>query len=101
VEAPRALLRTIPGLEIVDVPDGEQCCGSAGVYNLIEPGSAEEIGRRKAEAVLSTRATLLASANPGCSLQIRRMLAARGVELEAAHPVEILDRSIQGVDGET
>ncbi len=98
VDAPKAILRTIPGLEIVDVPDGEQCCGSAGVYNLVEPESAEAIGRRKAEAVLSTRATLLASANPGCSLQIRRMLAERGVEREAAHPVELLDRSIRGVD---
>jgi len=74
VEAPRALLRGIPGVELVEVPDGEQCCGSAGVYNLVEPASADEIGRRKAEAVLSTGATLLASANPGCSLQIRRML---------------------------
>lgn len=98
-EAPRSLLRTIPGLEIVEVPDGEQCCGSAGVYNLVEPESAEEIGRRKAEAVLSTRATLLASANPGCSLQIRRMLAGRGADLEAAHPIEILDRSIAGAQG--
>jgi glycolate oxidase iron-sulfur subunit len=95
-EAPRALLRSIPGVEIVEVPDGEQCCGSAGVYNLVEPASADEVGRRKAEAVLSTGATLLASANPGCSLQIRRMLEERGAELEAAHPIEILDRAIRG-----
>jgi glycolate oxidase iron-sulfur subunit len=95
-EAPRALLRGIPGVELVEVPDGEQCCGSAGVYNLVEPGSADAIGRRKAEAVLSTRATYLASANPGCSLQIRRMLAERGAGVEAAHPIEILDRAIRG-----
>jgi len=93
-EAPRALLRGIPGVELVEVPDGDLCCGSAGIYNLVEPGSADEIGRRKAEAVLSTRPALLASANPGCSLQIARMLAERGTGVEAAHPVEILDRAI-------
>ncbi len=96
-DPPRALLRGIPGIELVEVPDGDQCCGSAGVYNIVEPGSADEIGRRKAAAVESTRATLVASANPGCSLQIRRMLHERGAaDVEAAHPVEILDRSIRG-----
>ena len=95
-DPPRALLRAIPSVELVEVPDGEQCCGSAGVYNLIEPASADEIGRRKAEAVASTRASLVASANPGCSLQIRRMLAERGTVIEAAHPIEILDRSLRG-----
>jgi glycolate oxidase iron-sulfur subunit len=95
-DAPRSLLRAIPGLELVEVPDGEQCCGSAGVYNLVEPGSADEIGRRKAAAVASTNATLVASANPGCSLQIRRMLRERGADVDAAHPIEILDRSLRG-----
>ncbi len=95
-EAPRALLRAIPGLELVEVPDGDQCCGSAGVYNLLEPASAEAIGDRKADAVLSTKATILASANPGCSLQIRRMLEEKGAAVEAAHPIEILDRAIRG-----
>ncbi|HET7755136.1 MAG TPA: (Fe-S)-binding protein [Anaeromyxobacteraceae bacterium] len=94
-EAPRALLRTIPGLELVEVPDGEQCCGSAGIYNLVQPGSAEDVGRRKANAVLSTGATLLASANPGCTLHIERLLSERGASIEAAHPVEILDRSLR------
>jgi glycolate oxidase iron-sulfur subunit len=94
-EPPRALLRSIPGLELVEVPEGELCCGSAGVYNLVQPESAAEIGRRKADAVASTHATLLASANPGCSLQIRRMLAERGAGIEAAHPIEILARAIE------
>jgi glycolate oxidase iron-sulfur subunit len=94
-DAPRALLRAIPGVELVEIPDGEQCCGSAGIYNLVEPASADEVGRRKAEAVLSTKATFLASANPGCSLQIRRMLEERGADVDAAHPIEILDRSIR------
>jgi glycolate oxidase iron-sulfur subunit len=93
-DAPRALLRGIPGLELVEVPDGEQCCGSAGIYNLVQPESADEVGRRKADAVQSTRATLLASANPGCTLHVGRILAQRGASIEAAHPIEILDRSL-------
>ncbi len=95
-EPPRALLRGIPGLQIVEVPEGEQCCGSAGVYNLFEPDSASEIGRRKATNVLATQPDLLASANPGCTLHIERFLRERGVALRAAHPVEILDWSIRG-----
>ncbi len=95
-EPPRKLLRSIPGLALVELADGEACCGSAGIYNLVEPESADEIGRRKAEAVLRTRADLLASGNPGCTLQIQRLLADRGAALEAAHPLEILDRSISG-----
>jgi len=93
---PRQLLRGIPGLELVEVPDGEQCCGSAGIYNLVEPESADEIGTRKVENVLKTRPDLLASANPGCTLQIQKHLRARGIRLSAAHPIEILDASIRG-----
>ncbi len=96
VRAPRDLLRAIPGVELVEIPNGEECCGSAGVYNLVQPGSADEIGRRKAEAVASTKAALIASANPGCTLQIRRHLRERGTDLEALHPVEILDAAIRG-----
>ena len=95
-EAPRALLAEIPGLTLLEIPDGDQCCGSAGIYNLVAPGSADEIGRRKAENVLATKADLLASANPGCVLQIRKLLAERGAALPMAHPVEILAASITG-----
>jgi len=93
-EEPRALLRSIPQLELVEIPQGEQCCGSAGVYNLLEPDSAAEIGRRKVDNILSVAPQLLASANPGCTLQIRSLLARRGVDLPAAHPIEILDVAI-------
>ncbi len=96
-EQPRALLRGIPGLELLEVPDGDQCCGSAGIYNLTEPASADEIGRRKAENVLATGADLFASANPGCTLQIQKILRERGKDLRAAHPIEILDASLRGV----
>jgi len=95
-EQPRKLLRGIPGLELLEIPDGEQCCGSAGIYNLVEPKSAEQIGARKAANVLKTGADLLASANPGCTLQIGKLLRKRGAALAAAHPIEILDASIAG-----
>jgi len=94
---PRALLRSIPKLELMDVADGEQCCGSAGTYNLFQPESADEVGERKVAAVLRTRPELLASANAGCTMHIQRLLKAKGTELRAAHPVEILDASIRGV----
>jgi glycolate oxidase iron-sulfur subunit len=93
-DPPRALLRAIPGLELVEIPDGEQCCGSAGVYNLVQPESAEQIGRRKAAAIRSTGAAVLASANPGCTLHVTRILADQGAPIEAAHPLELVDRSI-------
>jgi glycolate dehydrogenase iron-sulfur subunit len=94
---PRALLKSIPSLELVEVGDGEQCCGSAGTYNLFQPESADEVGERKVAAVLRTRPQLLASANPGCTLHLQRLLKMRGLSLRAAHPVEILDASIRGV----
>ncbi len=95
---PRALLRSIPGLELCEIPGGEECCGSAGIYNLVQPESAAEIGARKAENVLAAGADLLASANPGCTLQIQTALARRGATLVAAHPIEILDASLRGAE---
>jgi glycolate oxidase iron-sulfur subunit len=94
-EPPRALLRGIPGLELREIPGGESCCGSAGVYNLVQPASADEIGRRKAASLASVGAQLLASANPGCTLQLQKLLRERGVVLPARHPIEILDASLR------
>jgi glycolate oxidase iron-sulfur subunit len=95
--APRALLRAIPGLELVELRDAGLCCGSAGVYNLLQPEAARELGARKADSVAASGASLLISANPGCTLQISSSLAARGIELRTAHTAEILDASINGV----
>ena len=92
---PRELLRAIPELELVEIASGDECCGSAGIYNLVEPESAAEIGRRKAENVLATGAPLVAAANPGCTLHIQRVLRERGAAVRAAHPIEILDASIR------
>jgi glycolate oxidase iron-sulfur subunit len=94
---PRQLLRSIPMLELLEIPDGDQCCGSAGTYNLFQPASAHEIGLRKVENVERVAPDLLASANPGCTLQIQAILRERGATLRAAHPIEILDASISGV----
>jgi glycolate oxidase iron-sulfur subunit len=93
---PRELLRAIPELNLVEVPDAGTCCGSAGVYNLLQPEAASELGARKAESVLATGAELLISANPGCSLQIASALAGRGQDIAVAHTAEVLDASIRG-----
>jgi glycolate dehydrogenase iron-sulfur subunit len=93
---PRELLRAIPGLTLVEVADAGTCCGSAGVYNLLQPAAATELGARKAESVLATGARLVISANPGCSLQIASALAARGQDIAVAHTAEVLDASIRG-----
>ncbi len=93
---PRELLRAIPGLNLIEVPDAGTCCGSAGVYNLLQPEAAGELGDRKAESVLATGAPLLISANPGCSLQIASALAKRGQDIAIAHTAEVLDASIRG-----
>ncbi len=92
---PRSLLRAIPGVTLVDIADGGTCCGSAGIYNLVQPDTAAELGARKARAVHATAADLLVSANPGCSLQIARALADQGAALPVAHVAEVLDASIR------
>ncbi len=93
---PRALLAGIPGLTLLEIPDGDQCCGSAGIYNIVEPDSAREVGERKVDNVLSVQPDLLVSANPGCTLQVQQILRERGKSLPAAHPIELLDTSIGG-----
>jgi glycolate oxidase iron-sulfur subunit len=94
---PRALLRAIPGIELVEIPDGDQCCGSAGVYNLLEPASAEQIGRRKADHIIALKPDVLASANPGCSVQIKSHLGAAATSIRTLHPIELVDASIRNV----
>jgi glycolate oxidase iron-sulfur subunit len=94
---PRELLRAIPELSLVELPDAGTCCGSAGVYNLLQPEAASELGARKAQAVLDAGAPLLISANPGCSLQIAAALADRGEHVTVAHTAEILDASLRGL----
>jgi glycolate oxidase iron-sulfur subunit len=94
---PRDLLGGIPELLLAEIPSGSTCCGSAGIYNLVQPGPARELGERKADAVASTGARLLIAANPGCTLQISAALAARGQVMPVAHLAEVLDASLRGV----
>ena len=96
-QAPRELLRAIPELELVELRDAGACCGSAGVYNLLQPGAARELGVRKADSVLASGASLVISANPGCTLQIAAELGDRGERVGTAHTAEVLDASIRGV----
>ena len=90
---PRAVLRSIPGVEVVDLPEAELCCGSAGIYNLVMPEAAGELGERKAANVRSARPDIVVTANPGCLLQIGKHL---GADLPLLHPVQVLDASIRG-----
>jgi glycolate dehydrogenase iron-sulfur subunit len=92
---PRELLTAIPGLRLADIADGSTCCGSAGIYNLVQPDAARELGRRKAGNVAATGADLLVAGNPGCAMQIASALAARGAAMPMAHVAEVLDASIR------
>jgi glycolate oxidase iron-sulfur subunit len=91
--APRDVLRTVPGLRLVELPEADMCCGSAGVYNLVRPESGERLGRRRAAHVRATTPDIVVTGNAGCLLQLRRFL---GEEVPLAHPVEVLDASIRG-----
>jgi glycolate dehydrogenase iron-sulfur subunit len=94
---PRALLAGIPDLIVAEVPDAGICCGSAGIYNLVQPEAAKELGARKAASVASTAADLVVSGNPGCALQIASALATAGQPKPVAHLAEVLDASISGL----
>ena len=77
-DQPRELLRAVPGLELVEIEGADTCCGSAGIYNLTQPEAARELGRRKALAILAARPDVVATANPGCALQLARRCATWG-----------------------
>ncbi len=93
---PRRLLTGIPELELVEPAEWEICCGSAGIYNLLQPDAGRALGRRKAENLLATGAEAIASGNPGCTLQIAAHLREQGRPLPTYHPMQLLDRSIRG-----
>jgi glycolate oxidase iron-sulfur subunit len=91
---PRELLRSIPGLELLEPAEWELCCGSAGIYNLIQPEPAAELGERKARNLLDTGAEAVVAGNPGCALQIAAHAEHLGRPLPVLHPMELLARSI-------
>jgi glycolate oxidase iron-sulfur subunit len=93
---PRQLLQQIPKVKLQEPPDAAICCGSAGVYNLLQPEVAEELGKQKVQNLLKTGADLIVSPNPGCTLQIAKHLRLQGQKIAIAHPMELLDYSIRG-----
>jgi glycolate dehydrogenase iron-sulfur subunit len=94
---PRALLTGIPDLTLTEIAEAELCCGSAGIYNLLNPEPAAELGDRKAANVLATGAELLVTANPGCLMQVAAALRRNGGHIALAHTVEVLDASLRGL----
>jgi glycolate oxidase iron-sulfur subunit len=94
---PRQLLRQIPGITLKEPIDAALCCGSAGVYNMLQPEVAEELGQQKVTNLLNTGATVIASSNPGCSLQILKHLELQGKTVPVIHPIRLLDYSIRNI----
>ena len=90
---PRELLRQVPGLELLDVPESDWCCGSAGTFNLFHPEMADALLDRKMAHLVSIRPDVVASGNPGCLLQLRQGAARHGMAAEILHPIEVLDRA--------
>jgi glycolate oxidase iron-sulfur subunit len=93
---PRALLSAIPGLELAEIPESAICCGSAGIYNLVEPEAAKELGDRKAQLIAPLKTGVVATGNPGCILQIQSSLARQGQKTPVVHFIQLLDASLRG-----
>jgi glycolate oxidase iron-sulfur subunit len=89
----RALLRTVPGVHLVDLEESDVCCGSAGTYNLTEPAMARRLLLRKLRCIEASGATVVAAANPGCLLQIRAGMLKRGLGARVEHPLDLLARA--------
>jgi len=94
---PRALLGRIPRLELLEIPEAAVCCGSAGIYNLVQPEAAAELGDRKAAHITALNADVVVSGNPGCLLQLQSALARAERRLPVRHIVELVDASIRGM----
>jgi glycolate oxidase iron-sulfur subunit len=93
---PRDLLASIPGLELAEIPEAAICCGSAGIYNLVQPDAAKSLGDRKAELISHLGADVVATGNPGCVLQLQSSLSRQHQKTPVVHTVQILDASLRG-----
>lgn len=100
-QQPRALLQQIPGLQVLEIPESPICCGSAGIYNLVQPEAARELGDRKARHISSLQADIVATGNPGCLFQLQSSLAKAGHRIPVVHTVQLLDASIRGLSLDT
>jgi glycolate oxidase iron-sulfur subunit len=93
---PRQLLAGIPGLKVEEIPESALCCGSAGIYNLVQPKTADELGDRKAAHIQAIAPDAVATGNVGCILQLRAALERRGRKTTVLHTIQLLDRSLRG-----
>lgn len=93
---PRALLQAIPGVELVELPDADTCCGSAGIYNVTTPELSMQLLERRMDRLSTTGAGILAVSNPGCQIQLGYGVRRRGYRVEVAHPMDLLDRAYRG-----
>jgi glycolate oxidase iron-sulfur subunit len=94
---PRSLLAQIPGTELLEIPESPICCGSAGIYNLVQPDPAKELGDRKAQWIVPLQADVVATGNPGCLLQLQSSLARANHSIPVLHTIQLLDASIRGL----
>ena len=90
------MLRAIPGLELVELQGAADCCGSAGIYNVTQPELAGRLLEQKMDRVAESEARILVVGNPGCAIQIGAGIRMRGLRMQVAHPVELLDRAYGG-----
>ena len=98
---PRALLSGIPGLQLAEIPESPICCGSAGIYNLVQPDAAKSLGDRKANLISQLRVDVVATGNPGCILQFQSALARQHKKMPVVHTIQLLDASIRGQSPDT
>jgi glycolate oxidase iron-sulfur subunit len=92
---PRSLLTNIPGIELVEIPESAVCCGSAGIYNLVQPDAANALGDRKAQLIVPLNVDVIATGNPGCLLQLQSALARSGRKIPVVHTIQLLDSSLR------
>jgi len=95
---PRAVLASIPGVTVLPIAENEICCGSAGIFNLVQPEMARQLGQRKVANLAAAKGDVVATSNPGCILQIRAAARATGTEAPVVHVIQLLDASIRGTD---
>ena len=93
---PRQLLSDIPGIELAEIPESAICCGSAGIYNLVQPDAADALGDRKAQLITPLNAEVVATGNPGCLLQLQSAMARLGRKTPVVHTIQVIDASIRG-----
>lgn len=93
---PRELLNAIPSAQVLDIPEAALCCGSAGIYNIVQPKTAQELADRKANWIIPLKADVVATGNPGCLLQLQSAFERKGSSTRVLHTVQVIDASIQG-----